>query len=486
MRYRGMFWSRPAVWLVVACATPAALGQASQPATAPAGLPTIDYADAAFGFELKLPAGWEYDRSRFEYYQDSIGLLRARAPGGREAIQIVVFRVQPVRLPPAEEGGTPRLRMPSFEDWVVEFGKAVAEDAGAEQLTWETRAVPPRAAAVLSYSSKLGATLTRTHAFCVPFDAGTVWVLACSRAVSGPEDEQQMRRVFEQVIGTLRIHYDPAQEQQLAAAFERGQRLLERLRKDGADLPLDEAEYCYDLCVAGKTIGYLRRRVSREEYTFTKPEARHRYAERGLRVRERSWRFADDGTVRHTRLDLFSSFTGQNELIENQQTQIPAPDVQPQRLLTKTDQVVRKEELLFSSFVTSLDLALPGPSKPINVGPVYLDLAWLRVLPALLLDAPAEPHAFMVYDTETRALIAHTITPLGRRELAGQPRPVPAFEVREGLIDRPTLLYTDDHGSLLRLVAGDLIVRRITAEEAEREHGARRDAARQRFNLADD
>ncbi|MCK4342621.1 MAG: hypothetical protein KAY37_12965 [Phycisphaerae bacterium] len=468
--------------LMSICAQPV-LGQDSRPT--PAGMPTVSYTEPAFGFEMQVPAGWSYDRSRFQQFKNSIGLMRGRSAGGQQGLQILVFRVQPIVVPDGEDEH-PSMRLPSFEDWVIDFGKAVAESANAERLEWETWKLPPRAGALLTYASKIGATRTRTHCLCVPFDPSTVWVFVYSGTIADEAEQRRLRQDFEQLIGTLHVHYDPGEAEQLTTAFERGRTLIEKLHQQASRVRLDETEHYYEITIGRRAIGYLSRRASREEYEFTNRGAEHRDVREGLRIRERSWRFADDGTIRHTRLDMFTSFDMQNELIENQLTQVPAPDVEPQELLIKTDRVIRKDDVLFSSFTTSLDRTLPDPGKPLGVGPVYLDLAWVRLLPGLLYTAPREPHAFAIYNTETRSLSSQIITFLGERELAGHAGKAYAFEVREGLIDRPALLYADQHGNLLRLVAGDLVVRRSSRDKVERAFGPRRDDARQRFKMTDE
>lgn len=460
-----------------------AAAQTTQPSAA--DILTVPYVEPAFGFEMRLPGDWEYDRSRFQQFKDAIGLLRGRGAGGRQALQVQVFRVQPL-VTTATETQPATVHLPSFEDWVVDFGKALGELANVERVDWETWMLPPRAGAVLSYDSKVGATRTRTFTLCVPFDASTVWVLAFTGSLDDAADPKQLRALFDALAGSLKIHYDPGTVELQAAAFDRGRVLLERLHAQAARVPFDETEYHYEISLTGQAIGYLRRRASREDHDFSSAGAKIRDVRAGLRVRERSWRFADDGTVRHTRLDLFSSFDGQNELAEYEQVQLPAPDVQPQRPLIKTDRVIRKADVLFSSFTTSLDASLPDPGKPHSVGPVYLDLAWLRLVPGLLLSAPPEPHAFVVYDTEVRALSSQTFTALGVRELPGFSGTAYAFEVREGLLDQPVLLYADERGNLLRLVAGDLVISRTTREDVERRFAARRDAACQRFGLRPD
>ena len=469
--------------LLVVAGSPLVEGE---PLQAPADeIPTMGYTDAAFGFEMQIPAGWSYDRSRFQKFKDSIGLLRGHDQTGRHGLQIQIFRVQPIEMP-GHEGEAATVRMPSFEDWIVDFGKALAEITGSERVVWETLTLPPRACALLKYDSKIGASTTRTYTLCVPFDASTVWVFVLSGSIDSADEEAWVGRLFDLLAGSLHVHYDPANVEQLATAFERGLALITRLRDEAANVRLDENEYFYDMTIGGKPIGYMQRRVAREEYVFTAPSAKHRVAQEGLRVRERSWRFADDGTVRHSRLDLFSSFDMNSELIENEQSQLPAPDVQPQQVLVKTDQAVRKAGILVSSYRTNLDRALPEPTTPLSVGPVYMDLAWLRLAPGLLLTAPQESHAFAVYNTDTRSLISQLMTPLGRRELEGSDEEAYAFEVREGLIDRPTLLHVDRRGNLLRMIAGDLIIQRVSKEQVERTYGARRDEACKRFGLKDD
>jgi hypothetical protein len=485
MNYRRLFWCG---WVVLAVAGLAYAAGAPATQSAPTSQPTVPYADAAFGFELQLPAGWTYDRARFQEYKDSIGLLRGRAPDGQQALQILIFRIQPVLTSRPTDEDPAKVHIPAFEDWAVQFGRELAARANAGTLDWEAWRLPPRAGMILTYASKLGAaqTLTQTHTLCLPFDPSTVWVLVYTGTTHNQTDAQRVRDDFDQVVNSLRVHYDPGEVELMASAYERGSALLTKLRKLAASAKLDETEYYYDFVLGGKPIGYLQRRVAREEHVLTASGAPHEVTAPGLRVRERVWRFAEDGTVRHTRLDLFSSFDLKNELIENEQTQLPAPDVDPQKPLVKTDQVIRKGDVLVSSFRTNADRSLPDPSKPLDVGPVYLDLAWVRLLPGLLLTAPRQAHAFAIYNLETRSMISELITPLGERALEGYAAPTYAFEVREGLIDQPSLLYTDARGNLLRLVAGDLVVKRVERDEVERTYGGRRDEARRRFPMADD
>jgi hypothetical protein len=434
-------------------------------------LPLTAFVEPAFGFELRVPAGWEYDRTRFQQFEDSIGLLRGHGPGGMRGLQIMVFR---------------SFTMKPFEDWIIDFGKASAELMNSAHVDWETWKLPPRAGAILTYSTKMGGFTARTHYLCVPFDPHTVWVLAYTGRAMSEAEYQQVRAEFDEVIGTLVVRYDPQEAERLAPALDRGRELLALLREQGAKVRLDEQEQAYELVLVGKPIGYLTRRITREEYTFSGPNAKRRYAKDGVRVRERSWRFADDGTVRVARLDLFSSFDLRSELMESRQVQVPPTHAQPQDVLTRTEQVVREDDVLFASVTTSRDANLPDPGKPIATGPVYLDQAWVRLLPGLLLGRSEELHAVAAYNFETRALLSYQIRAAGTATIEGVEGPAYVFDVREGFIDQPSKLYTDERGTLLRMEAGELVLRRVAREELERKYGARRDEIRKKFGIGDE
>ena len=220
--------------------------------------------------------------------------------------------------------------------------------------------------------------------------------------------------------------------------------------------------------------------MRRETQTLDDPRFAGKRKE-GLRIHEESWRFADDGTVRYTELNLFSSFDLRSELIEYSTTQIPAPDVQSQRLYIELDQCIREDKVLFSSFSTNLDRDLPAPRPPLPIGPRYLDLAWVRMLPLLLKAAP-ETYAFAIYDSQARALAVHTIRPLGSSAIPGRAGVSGcAFETREGFVAQPSRLYTDARGNVLRLESGDLVITLTTKDEVERQFAQRREPARRRL-----
>lgn len=449
-------------------ATNPQLSAAQPPATQPAaaGLPTIPYVDPTYGFQTQVPAGWKYDRARFEGPEGSIGLLRGWNADGSEALQILVFRRLDVEAP--------------FERWLDTFDGQLAKLHPGTQierrLYEEPR--PPRAAFLVE--PRGGATRTVTWYLCVSFDPHTVWVMARAAMIAQPAQQQAVQQQFEHIVRDTRVLYDPWQAEELRAAFERGLTMLRELHGGAKEVPLDQTERYYEITLAGKPIGYLLRWMRRD----AQPPGRSVAGvnrKSGLRVHEESWRFADDGTVRFTELDLFTSDDFRSELIEHRSVQLPAPDVPTERLYIELDQCIREGKTLFSSFSTNLDAALPDPRPAIQLGPRYLDLAWVRLLPRLLARAPQEPHAFAIYDSATRAISIHIIRPLGATTLPGRGEAGLAFETRDGFVAQPSRIYADAQGVVARIETGELALVETPRDEIERRYAARREAARQRM-----
>lgn len=453
--------------LVLASCLPAALAKDE---STPTTMPTVDYVDPAFGFELNLPAAWEYDRTRFQHYRNSLGVLRGRSPTGDRSMRILVFR---------------DFELTPFEEWLIAFGKDLGRLTNSKRIDWETWSLPPRAGAVLTFTSKIGADQTRTFYLCVPFDPSTIWVLAYSGHARSPQEQELLRREFETIINSLKIHYDPQDVERLEPAFERGQRLIQVIHEHGRRVRLDEDTYYYELTSAEKGVGYLTRQIAKEDFVFAGRHALRGNAKEGVRLRERIWQFIEDGPARYTRLDAFTSFDLLSEQIENWQKEMPPADAESQDILVRTDQVSREADVLVSSFWTSLDRNIPDPAKPIRVGPVYLDQAWVRLLPGLLLSNPEEHglYAFAVYNSDLHGLLAYTIRLLGEAELKGHEGRTFSFEVREGFVAEPARIWTDERGVLVRLEAGELRVQRRPQAEIERKYGERQQAIMQRFNL---
>ena len=481
MRSRALTHTIPLVPAVLAAAAAAAPAQETRPAESVTT--TIPYVDKAFGFEMQVPAGWNYDRAGFFGPGGSLGLLRGVAPDGRATLQILVFREAEPR---------------PFPEWVEYFSQQLAGISGTRSVRVKGTQCDERPAAYLVVDAQLGIDLTQTLYYCVQFDPGTIWVFSCATALGRaagaapqppPSDSRDVEppAAFTALTGTLRIFYDPELTRQIDAALERGRQYLlcYQLQQDIRRLRVDDTLRHYEIRLGDKPIGFLTRQFSRENEPLPRAGERARLRE-GLRVRERSYRFADDGSALYRRIDLFSSRDGQTDLYEIWQVELgppagsggPAPD-QPSvpQIQVCRDQCVREGDTLFSTYTTGQEPTLPPPRQPLKLDDSYLGLAWARLLPALLGTDPQPLYAFTVYDTETRTLISQAIRVLGPRPLPGQPeRQVFAYELREGLAENPSLMYTDEYGNMLRLEAGPLLLTLSSPEQIERQFGARRAA----------
>ncbi|MGD8451571.1 MAG: hypothetical protein PVJ57_07105 [Phycisphaerae bacterium] len=452
-----------AIGLAVLFAGSVAIAQTTQPASVPAGIP---FANATFGFEMMLPPGWVYDRGIFAGPQGALGLLRGESQGARQAMQILVFR---------------RGEMPPFGDWVRVFEEELTELHKPHPLRHAEWKGLDRPAVLLTVDPVVAGRRTITRYLCVSFDPNTVWVLVVAGGVDEEAEAEALESFFKTLAATVHVSYDANDVQAVAAALKRGMAVLEELRSGAAGVEVDPAEHYYEMTIDGQPEGYMMRWMRRESQGLDDPRFDDRHKE-GLRVHEESWSFAEDGTVRNSELNLFSSLDLRSELIENRLTQVPAPDVQSQRLYIELDQCVREDTVLFSSFSTNLTLALPEPRRPLPVGQAYLDLAWARCLPRLLLKAPTESYAFWIYDTRTRALTIHRIQQRGPGLVpGGSGRPGYVFEVREGFAAEPSLVYTDARGQVVRMEIGGLVLTATDREQIDRRYGERREAARQRM-----
>ncbi len=464
----------------MAALTPPARAQGPQPSATQ--IRTIRYVDKAFGFELQLPADWNNDRTGFFGPGASLGLLRSGSPDGRATLQIFVFRELP---------------SPRFSEWIEFFGDQLARISGTERVG--VKKVDPtsgRPAAYVVVEARLGVERTRTVYYCVQFDADMIWVLAYATALGktiGDRTEEDTAEAarnvdipadFTRLTSTLRVFYDAELARQMAAGLQRGKDYLARyqLQADIRDLRIDDSIRYYQIHVADKPVGYLTRRFTREREPLQRPGSTSK-AKEGLRVQERSHRFADDGTVYFTQIDLFSSRDSETDLYEVSHAQVPPAGAAADEPLAVRDQCVREGDALFSTYTTSRDQGLPEPRRPLKLNATYLGLAWARLLPALLGPEPQPALAFTVYDPETRTLITQTIRPLGETALPGRPdKRAYAFETREGFIEQPAIVYTDQYGNLLRLEAGEFVLTASDQETIEKMFGPRRDAANARLN----
>lgn len=452
----------------------AAVGRAQEADRAQA-LTFLPLVDKQFGFDLNVPAGWSYDRSAFFGPGGARGVLRGATPDGRNTLQVLIFEDE----------------QSDFAAWTEFFGRQLAAISGIEAVRVEPLPQAPRPTAIVDAPAVVGAERTRTLYYCTRFDEDRIWVLAYSAVVgrrlpgegaAGPTDGPlEVPPLLRVMTDSLRVRYDPQVAAEVQAALKRGRAYLERfqLQNDIRELRVDEKPRVYLIRISGKPTGYLSRRFLQDVEPIEKAAHGARPRE-GLRVRERWWQFSENGGAQYTRVELFSRIDGHTDLYEFNETIIPSPGDADAKTIRVRDQCVREADALFSSVTTSEDRDLPDPREPIRLDDAYLGLAWVRVLPGLIGTEAGDALAFTIYDDATRALVTHSIRPLGMRPLPGGGRTAAAYELREGVLPEAAMLYTDEFGHMLRLEAGEMLVELADEATIEGLFRAKRDEALRR------
>ena len=449
-----MMFSRKTICL--ACC--ALAGQAAAPlglASHPAAEDTFTYADHSFGFELKLPSNWEYDRARYPGSGGSIGLLRGWFQSGQRSLKLEMYRSH---------------RPMAFPAWVSAFEKRIARVPGTERLETTIRN-ETRGDRVIEATGATFVAESKRYYICVPFDAQTVWVMSLAALGNDPVNLQAAEATIETAYRTLEVHYSPADRNKLSVALQRGEDLVKQLGAAAAAMKIDSQTQYYELIGPDGPIGYATHRTSRE-IREKKP---------GWRVREQSWEFGRDGAARYVRINAFAALDLSSEQIETRADHISsAKEKSP--VLTTLDQCVREGRSLFTTYSRSDEpRSFEGP-PPVKTGPAYLPRALLRQLPALLGREEGAWHAFVIYDAQVRALLFHSIRCAGRsktRADAGKERYL--YEVREGFAAASAIIKTDGRGRLLEYVAGDSRLVARGKGYIEQKYGPRRDAAARRL-----
>lgn len=450
----------------------------AQPAATDSGQSsTIPFIDKTFGYEIQVPDGWSYDRTGFFGPGNSLGTLRGIGPGGRETLQILVFREQ---------------ELTAFPEWVKFFSKQLGGLGGTTSVRVKGTDCGGRPAAFVLADARIGVDQTQTAYYCVQFEPGTVWVFSHAAAGAAPSDspgeDSGVREVrippgFTNLTGTLRVFYNPEQARRMAAAVQRGREFLSRYELQAAirNLRTDDSVRHYEISVAGEPIGFLTRQFTVENEPM-RDAGQRAIAKEGVRVRERSYRFAPDGSTSYNKVDLFSSRDGETDLYEILQAGVPPPDNADGEVWIARDQCVREGDSLFSTRATSRDRGLPPPRRPLKLDASYLGLGWVRLLPAMVGDEAQSLLGFTIYDVETRALVTHAIKRLSEHPLpAGVDAKTLAFEIRAGFAEAPDIVYTDKFGNMLRHESGNLALTLADEQQILKRYGDRRAAADRRL-----
>ena len=443
-----------------------------------AGLPLMPYMDRTLGFAIQVPADWRYDRTGFFGPGGSAGLLRGASSDGRATLQILAFL---------------DVTKPGFPSWIEYFGEQLGGIEGTRRVSVEGVEDADRPAAFVVVDAQIGIDHTRSYYYCIAFDTRTIFVLCCASvqqkslgdSTAAPDADAEKIEIpndFKRMTDSLRVLYDPKLAHEMANALQRGRDYLAEGRLDEAirTLRINEAIRFYELFVEGKPVGYVTYRFTREAEPMQHPGLLSN-AKDGLRVRERSYQFGENGAAQFDKVDLFSSRDGRTDLFEFSHAAIPPADAPNARPLMTRDQCVREGDTLFSTRITNEDVGLPEPRRPLKLDASYFGLAWSRLLPALL-GPDAQPMiAFTVYDPETRTLLTYGIKPQGAETSEANGEPTFAYETRLGFAQHPLIIHTDRHGNTLRVTSDPIELRPSTSDTIERKYGTRRDAANQRM-----
>lgn len=476
-------------WLLVALAAVvgSAVGQSAPPAASAPQIATIPFVDKSFGYRMQVPAGWVYDRVGFFGPAGSQGLLRGASGNGQNLLQVLLFQ---------------RAKITTLRDWLELFATQLGSISGVISVKVKFQETfldnSQRPYGWVHVSARDGADLIETYYYVLRFDETTVWMfgynnklgrsLEPSKPVEPTRPEEttfEIPPVVQQMASSVDVFFDPRRVESLRESLERGKdfitgfKLQEAIREMRAE---DRPRY-FEIVLGKEPIGYLAQTLKRESRALDDNAAggKKSAGKDGLRVSEESWRFGSDGTTFRTVIDLFSSVDGDSDLFEITEIRLPSQKVRDARRYGTRDQVIREGDVLFSSYRTSLDVGNPEQREPIRIEANYLGLAWARCLPSLLGAEERPPIAFTVYDPETRALVAQEIHARGPAEVPGEKEKGLLFELREGLLETPTRVYTDVRGNLLRMESGDMTMRAVDQKSVDKRFGARRDAAKARM-----
>lgn len=465
----------------VAAAALVLLGVAAWPARGETDeqVALLPYLNKAAGFEIGLPDSWSYEHGRFRGPGGAQGLLRVGTLNGRRAVQLFLFTDADAE---------------SFDAWLARLAASLRTiDGVIETDTRPAAAVDGRPAGFVLVRGRIDTDLVETAYYCVAFDDATVWALSYGVAQAGaePAGELAVPPLAMRIAGTLRVFYDAELAARIEEARRRGAAYLrERFGEDLRQMRLDDQPRHYLVEDGGRPLGYARRVMRPSRHSVDDP----RYGaggQPGLRVSTETWRFFDRGVANFVAEELFSSIDGTSDLYQFTTSTTAPADAPVQKPFVTRDECVRAGKRLVSSYTTSRHVVMPEPRAPIELPEDFLGLAWARVLPALMRERPTELVAFTTYDEASRELMTWSIRYAGRRALPvavaglGAGDEVDAFELRQGLSDIAALVYTDRFGNVLVEREGPRMLRLVEEEDAERQFGQRRDAARPRLSNAE-
>ncbi|GKS57729.1 hypothetical protein YTPLAS18_12560 [Nitrospira sp.] len=420
--------------------------------------PTIRFESPEFEFTMNIPAGWEYDRSLTPGPGDSLRLLRGLPATKRAAIEVIVFKNNDAI---------------ATSEWVRQVGVQVLKDEGAETRR-ETVQHQARDAIELEYQRLNADGEVRAFWFIIELRRDVILATRFTAKAAGA-DLESLRAEAAQYARSIRLPLEGRDAASLRAAFQRGREMkFSRLERFAHRIDVDADVRAFEIINSGAAVGFLTRQFERERRGIAGAGGKP-----GIRLRERSLRFQEDGSSVYTRLDSFASFDLLTELTELETAAIPPPgdETAPGR---RVDRYVREGASLLLTTQSSQNQGEPETLPPMTCGPEYLSLPWMRLAPGLIGIEAGDPLAFRTLDPAVRELTWALISPLGP---AAPDSGAYAWQIEEALTPSPGRFIGDARGMMRSFRMGEFELREIDAKTLESRYGPRRDALLKRLNL---
>ncbi|MDX2198717.1 MAG: hypothetical protein SF069_07060 [Phycisphaerae bacterium] len=426
------------------------------PPNAPAGADMTRgaYLDQEFGYDLVVPQGWKYDSTKVPAADGATATFRGVSPDGMRRIEVYIYHGE---------------RVSDFTAWCTAYAKRMATVFGVREVEAHPRVVAARSAAKVEVQSLVKGEAERSQHLLILGNPMMVMALVVTQR-GDPDPAIDVDTLARSVNFAGNLPDFAAIDE----AFRRGRALLAALRGAGEGVKLEESAQHFRILLEGRELGMVEQRLSRGRMPKSEKPA--------LRWIEQQWNFEPDGAARLTSVDAFASFDGASEQIEFRTVLLPPESMAGARPLIKLDEVIREGDTIVSSISRNTQPDLPPPGEPFTVDANYLGAAWVALLPGMLAELKSQPHAFTIYDPQTRRLKAYQIEAMGGPD--GGEGETNEFLLVERFSENRTKIRTDAAGRMQRMQAGGLIWERAEADALQREFGARKANAEKRFVAA--
>ena len=429
------------------------------PTDAPAGADMTRgaYLDQEFGYELVVPQGWKYDSTKVPAADGATATFRGVSPDGLRRIEVYIYHGE---------------RVSDFPTWCAAYAKRMATVFGVREVEAHPRVVAARSAARVEVQSQVKGVAERSQHLLILGNPMLVMALVVTQ-----QGEADPTIDVDTLARSVNFAGNLPDFSAIDAAFRNGRALLAALRTAGEAVEASDTANHFRILLEGRELGMVEQRLSRGRMPKSEKPA--------LRWIEQQWTFEPDGAARLLSIDALVSFDGASEQIEFRTVLLPPESMPGARPLIKLDEVIREGDTIVSSISRNTQPDLPPPGEPFTVDANYLGTAWVALLPGMLAELRGQPHAFTVYDAQTRRLKAYQIEATGgpRGPGGGEDETV-EFSLVERFAASATKIRTDAAGRMQRLQSGGLVWERAEPEALQREFGARKANAEKRFVAA--